>query len=212
MQKLHSYIAEGEHQQQDFKFRVDDAKKIARTLVAFANTDGGRLLIGVKDNGKVTGINPEEEFHIIKGASDMFCKPAVEFSSQIWQDDHKLVLEIIVPQSAKKPHKAKDDNDKWKTYVRRADHTLLANKILVGVWKAQKQKINKPQEFTEDEAFLLETIRNLQPVTLSKLYRRTKLKKSLIDSLLIRFIAWDVIEMVITPEGTFYKVPDENKA
>ena len=36
-------IEEGEHQQQDFKLRIDDSRKIAKTLVAFANTDGGRL-------------------------------------------------------------------------------------------------------------------------------------------------------------------------
>ena len=209
MASLQAYISEGEHQQQDFKFRVDDAKKIARTLVAFANTDGGRLLIGVKDNGKVTGINPEEEFHIIKGAAELFCKPVVEFDSQIWQDDHKLVLEIIVPPSAKKPHKAKDENNNWKTYIRRADHTLLANKILIGVWKAKKKKVEKPQKFTEEESLLLENIRNFQPITLSKLYRKTELKKSLIDKLLIRFISWDIIEMEITAEGTFYRVPGE---
>ena len=47
---IHALIAEGEHQQQDFKFEISDARKIAKTLSAFANTDGGRLLIGVKDN------------------------------------------------------------------------------------------------------------------------------------------------------------------
>ncbi|WP_302323539.1 helix-turn-helix domain-containing protein, partial [Bacteroides caecimuris] len=46
---IHALIAEGEHQQQDFKFEISDARKIAKTLSAFANTDGGRLLIGVKD-------------------------------------------------------------------------------------------------------------------------------------------------------------------
>ena len=51
MKRLHpieELISQGEHQQQDFKFEVSDSKKIARTLSAFANTDGGRLLIGVK--------------------------------------------------------------------------------------------------------------------------------------------------------------------
>ena len=41
-------IAEGEHQQLDFKFEISDAHKIARTLVAFANTGGGRLLVDRK--------------------------------------------------------------------------------------------------------------------------------------------------------------------
>lgn len=55
MKKMHpieALIEQGEHQQLDFKFEVSDSKKIARTLSAFANTDGGRLLIGVKDNGE----------------------------------------------------------------------------------------------------------------------------------------------------------------
>ena len=49
MKRLHpieELISQGEHQQLDFKFEVSDSKKIARTLSAFANTDGGRLLIG----------------------------------------------------------------------------------------------------------------------------------------------------------------------
>ena len=38
-------------------------------LVAFANTGGGRLLIGVKDNGKIAGIRSEEELYMIEAAS-----------------------------------------------------------------------------------------------------------------------------------------------
>lgn len=53
---LQQLIAEGEHQQQDFKFEISDARKIARSLSAFSNTDGGRLLIGVKDNGRIAGV------------------------------------------------------------------------------------------------------------------------------------------------------------
>ena len=51
IQKL---IAEGEHQKQDFKFAISDIRKIAKSISAFSNTEGGRLLIGVKDNGKMS--------------------------------------------------------------------------------------------------------------------------------------------------------------
>jgi predicted HTH transcriptional regulator len=76
MPGLRDMLNEGEHQQQDFKFRVDDARKIARTLVAFANTDGGRLLIGVKDNGKVVGVNAEEDFYVAEAAARVHSKPS----------------------------------------------------------------------------------------------------------------------------------------
>jgi predicted HTH transcriptional regulator len=211
LDQLHAYISEGEHQQQDFKFRVDDAKKIARTLSAFANTDGGRLLIGVKDNGKVVGINPEEEYHIIEGAAELYCKPKVPFSTQVWQEDHKLVLEVIIPPSGIRPHKAKDEDDRWKTYVRRDDHTLLANKILIGVWKLRKNPSDKPQQFTDQEHLLLNTIKTMQSITLSKLYRKTNLKMAIIDKLLVQFVAWDIIEMNITREGTFYTIYSEKE-
>ncbi|MBU3926523.1 MAG: ATP-binding protein, partial [Bacteroidetes bacterium] len=49
-------INEGEHQHLDFKFEISDAAKIARSLVEFANTEGGTLLIGVNDNGSLIGI------------------------------------------------------------------------------------------------------------------------------------------------------------
>jgi predicted HTH transcriptional regulator len=78
---LTQLIKLGENQQQDFKHTIEDQKKIARTLVAFANTEGGRLLIGVKDNGKVAGVNPEEEYHMIEGAAKLFCKPEIKFDN-----------------------------------------------------------------------------------------------------------------------------------
>ena len=72
---IHALIAEGEHQQQDFKFEISDARKIAKTLSAFANTDGGRLLIGVKDNGKIAGVRSEEEKYMIEAAAQLLLYP-----------------------------------------------------------------------------------------------------------------------------------------
>ena len=85
MSDLLKRIASGESQILDFKFRIDDQNKIARTLGAFSNSDGGSLLIGVKDNGKVAGCNPEEEFYMIQGAAEISCQPPVDFDSRVWQ-------------------------------------------------------------------------------------------------------------------------------
>ena len=89
---LQLLIDQGEHQQQDFKFEVSDSKKIARTLSAFANTDGGRLLIGVKDNGHISGIKSEEEYYMIEAASQMYTKPQVDFTATRWNVQGKSIL------------------------------------------------------------------------------------------------------------------------
>ena len=56
---IQSLINEGEHQQQDFKYRVSDTRKLAKSVSAFANTDGGRLLIGVRDDGNMSGVRDD---------------------------------------------------------------------------------------------------------------------------------------------------------
>jgi predicted HTH transcriptional regulator len=206
MQSVKSYIQEGEHQLQDFKFRIDDSKKIARTLVAFANTDGGRLLIGVKDNGKVTGVDPTEEIHMIEAAAEMYCKPKLEFQSRVWQEDMKLVLEISIEKSVSKPVFALDEEGKWKVYVRRKDHTLLANKILLNVWKHQQFDQKRPEKIGEEETQLLSIIAENPEITLSKIYRLSSLQKSHIDRLMVLFICWKLISMEMNENGTFYHI------
>ena len=71
---LHRLIREGEHEQQDFKFKISDSRKIARTLSAFSNTTGGRLLIGVRDNGQIAGVKDEDDIYMIESASEIFLK------------------------------------------------------------------------------------------------------------------------------------------
>ena len=74
---LKKIIQGGENQQLDFKFEISDSRKIARTLVAFSNTDGGTLLIGVKDNGRIAGVRTDEEFFMVQAAAGMYCRPEI---------------------------------------------------------------------------------------------------------------------------------------
>ena len=60
---IQNLIEEGEHEHQDFKYQISDARKIARSISAFANNSGGRLLIGVKDNGNIAGVESDEEIY-----------------------------------------------------------------------------------------------------------------------------------------------------
>src|ERR1039457_2808303 len=123
-------IDKREHQQLDFKFEITDARRIARSLVAFANTDGGRLLIGVKDNGASAGMRSDEEYYMVEAAAKMYCKPPVTFLTKEWTVNTKNVLEIIVPKSPYKPHFAAHKDGKWMVYIRNGDQNLLANRIL----------------------------------------------------------------------------------
>ena len=132
-------IAEGEHQQQDFKTRIDDSRKIARTLVAFANADGGRLLVGVKDNGTVCGVRVDEELHMVEAAAEMYCRPAVAFRSQVWKADIRSVVEIVVEPSRHRPHRCEVEEGRWEAYLRLEDENIKVNAVLARCWESRVQ-------------------------------------------------------------------------
>lgn len=155
MKKKHpieALIEQGEHQQLDFKFEVSDSKKIARTLSAFANTDGGRLLIGVKDNGNISGVRSEEEYYMIEAASKMYTRPEVPFEATRWEVNGKTVLEIYIAPSPDRPYLAPDKDDKFKAYIRVKDENILASEVLVLAWRKKHEpdgtllKISRPVE------------------------------------------------------------------
>ncbi len=205
---IYDLLAEGEHENQDFKYRIDDPSKIAKTLCAFANTSGGRLLIGVKDNGSIKGIDPEEEYYVVEAAASRYCSPEVKFTYRVWHDPKdvkKLVLEIQIAESEEKPHRALNEEKQWIPYIRIADDTLIANRITVGVWTKKQQLIKKPEVLTDKQLDLLRVILKLEPCSISAIYKHVKMPSKKIDALLVMFIAWGLVEQEITKEKVYYR-------
>jgi predicted HTH transcriptional regulator len=210
---LYKLIQEGEHQRQDFKYCINDSKKIAKSLVAFANTDGGRLLIGIKDNGKIVGIKTDEEFYMIEAAAKIYSNPPINFSTQQWQIEGKTVLEIQVEPSTTKPHYAIDENGKWLAYLRVDDENYLGNKIQINVWKKNNSPIGIHFTFSEHEKFLIDYLLNNPSITISKFIRQAHVSKNKAEEVLTNFVIMNVINMKTEKDGTLFtlnKMFDEN--
>lgn len=206
MDYIHKMIAQGEHQQLDFKFEISDSRKIARTLVAFANTDGGRLLIGVKDNGSVAGVRSEEEYYMVEAAAQMYCKPEVTFSSREWNVDGKLVLEIVVAKSNAAKHKAPLKDDDYKVFIRVGDKNILADSILVRYWKRQAEKTPVKISFTEPEMVLLRQLSVNQKITLHQFMDLAGIGKKLAEKIIIDFLVIQLIRIQQNEKETLFKL------
>ena len=201
---IYKLIAEGEHQQQDFKFCISDSKKIAKSLVAFANTDGGRLLIGVKDNGKIAGISSDEEFYMIESAAKIYSKPQIDFTTKQWRIEGKTVLEIGIEASNKIPHFAKDENGKWLAYIRQKDENILAHKIQIEVWRKEKSSKGVYLSYSDNERFLIHYLRKNESITFSKFIREARLSRKKAEEILSNFVIIDIIKMYTTQDGTYF--------
>ncbi len=207
---IHNLIEEGEHQQLDFKFEISDSKKIARSLVAFANTDGGKLLVGVKDNGAIAGVRSDEEFHMVEAAAQLYCQPEVEFKTKEWNINGKIVLEVSVPRSKATKHKAPDKNNEYKVFVRVGDKNLLANYILLQVWKRQKSRVPVRVSFTQTESKLLHHLEENGPISRNGFSKLCQIPLKKADRILIDFILLGVIRMNLNEKGTSFELADLN--
>ena len=187
-----TYISEGEHLKQDFKMRIDDAQKIARSLVAFANTSGGRLLIGVKDNGNVCGVRPEEELHMIIRSAEEFCQPPVHFSHSVWKVEGKAVLEIDIEESSAKPHLAKIEEG-WKAFVREHDVTLPASNVWIAMQEVSSQQdSNELFQMSEREEQLFSLLKQ-RPFTLNQLSRKAGTPRPILIRKLAKLMKWGIV-------------------
>ena len=210
---LYKLIEEGEHQRQDFKYCINDSKKIAKSLVAFANTDGGRLLIGVKDNGKIAGIKTDEEFYMVEAAAKIYSRPPIDFQTRDWQTEGKTILEITIEPSKLKPHYARDESGKWLAYIRIGDENFLAHKIQLEVWKKQNSPEGFRFTYASDEKRFIEILQREKHISFSKYLRLVRISRHKAENILTHFILMDVIRMKTNREGTlFYLNEDFNQA
>lgn len=202
-------ISQGEHQQLDFKHSISDSKKIARSLAAFANTAGGTLLIGVKDNGNVSGVNSDEEFYMLEGAAQMYCKPEVKFTITHWEINGKIVLEVYVKHEPKNLYKAPDKSGKWKAYFRLDDENMVATPLQVKIWKAIRYRKAVQLSLTAQDNTLLDFIRTKQMVTVEQCGRAAFMSYAEAEKRLVNLVVLGVVDFKSTHEGDFFEVTKE---
>jgi predicted HTH transcriptional regulator len=208
---IEKLVEQGEHQQQDFKFEISDSKKIARSISAFANTDGGKLLVGVKDNGSIAGIRSDEEIHMLEAAAQLYCKPEVPLIFNEWNVNGKQILEVDIAKSENELISAPDKNGEFKIFIRYQDQNILANGIFIKAWQKKKEASSVEIMYTDEEKSFLQIVKEHQPINWSQIRKKLQCSPSKLNKMLLDFILIDVVELIMTDKGYFYKLIDNQK-
>jgi len=199
-------IKQGEGQMLDFKYCISDPRKIARSLSAFSNSDGGTLLIGVRDNGSIAGINSDEEYYMIDTAARIFCRPEVEIRINQHNINGKSVLEVTVPKGSTRPYKAKDDDGRWKAYFRQADQNFLANNVMLQVWRRSESARGLFIRFESEENILMDHLRKNGSVTLAGFKKIASINGRKAEKILSDFILCGIIVSEADEKGIHYRL------
>ena len=105
VQQLKLLVSRGEGASLEFKRKATFPEKIIREMIAFANTKGGIVLIGIGDDGSLAGVkHPEDELHVMKKALKKV-RPSLQYDITIIPiGNSRTVIQYAIPESKRKPH------------------------------------------------------------------------------------------------------------
>lgn len=190
---LQRLISEGEHQQQDFKYRVSDARKLAKSVSAFANTDGGRLLIGVRDDGQMSGVRSEEEIYMMHQAAYRYCRPEASIKFDTYHVDGRTIVVATVPPSDRRPVCALDEDDRPRAYIRIADENIVASPVHLAIWREAQNARGTMMTYTDTVRQLLDTLGD-GPHTLNQVVRLSRIPRPKVITLLARLVRFGIAD------------------
>ncbi len=208
--ELNELIEGGENQNVEFKRKFTEPEKIAKEMLAFANTHGGRILFGIDDDKSVVGVESEKgEIEYIDLAARFFCEPELIYSVDIMHIYRKDVIIVNIPESFQKPHRlienGKTDDDETKVYIRVKDRSVQASKETIKVLKKLRQDA-PPQiiNLGDKEKALIEYLHSHDRVTLKEFREFLNLSNRRASRILVNLVRADIIRLHNHEKEDFY--------
>jgi ATP-dependent DNA helicase RecG len=126
--ELLQIIANGENSGVEFKRDDIRPEQLAKEIVALANFQGGRLVLGVEDNGTISGVHRDHlEEWVMNVIQDRVHPMILPFYETIKLDNHCTVAVITLPQGISKPYVVREGGAE-KIYIRVGSTSRLASR------------------------------------------------------------------------------------
>ncbi|WP_234736242.1 AlbA family DNA-binding domain-containing protein [Tellurirhabdus bombi] len=196
---LKELVKQGEGTYLEFKLKSNHPERIIREIVAFANTEGGKLLIGIGDDKSIQGLKhiDEDEFLIVR-AIEKYCTPAIEYRlERIPIPGERDVLLIDVPESPLKPHYVVVDpvNDIKRAYVRVLDKSLQASKEVREILKGERISRNIRFSYGDKERTLMHHLDQHERITVDGFASIAGIPRKMASRTLVLLVLANVLEI-----------------
>jgi len=212
--ELKRLVAKGEGQHIEFKRRVSFPEKILKEMIAFANSTGGTLLLGVNDEGHLSGLKyPEEEIYVLTEALRRLCKPQLHYEIEVIPlTEYKSIVSFFIPESQHKPHYlvSPEPNAAGIAYVRREDRSIKASKELRQILRRKHQPAGVRFHYGDSERKLLSYLRQHGEITLREYASMIEKPLSYASRTLILLVLANVLELEPREEEDVYILTDHD--
>lgn len=194
---LKKLVARGECLTLEFKHKASNPLKIVREMVAFANTAGGILLVGIGDDGSIRGLKyPEGESHVIVEALKNVKPPLPLRETFIPLGGSRTVLQFEIFESEKKPHYVIAENQSKDYFVRVTDKSIRASRELREIIKRKRLRKDIHFRYGDHEKLLMKYLEENKSITLKEFVRVSGMKRFYASRKLILLVLANVLRII----------------
>lgn len=214
LNELLELIEGGEGFHVEFKRKVPSPRKIAKSLIAFANTKGGCILFGVDDDGSIVGVESEkEEIELVRTSGEQFCSPPIAVTADIISYRGKDVIAATVAESRSKPHFFVDDGNKGeppRAYIRVNDKSVIASREVVRILKDEDPDA-PPLRLSvgENERRLFAYFDDHEQITLREFAHLVNISERRASRILVQLVRAGVLRIHTLEKEDFYTLAKE---
>jgi predicted HTH transcriptional regulator len=209
--RLLEILEEGESLTVEFKQRFTTPEKLAKEMVAFANTRGGYILIGVDDDASIFGVAGEKsDVELITNTAEKFCEPKIKFEIQCVQIERKDVLIVEIPESKNKPHRIQDyqkeiNPSTAQVYVRINDKCVAASKEMIKLLQTQTSgKSLKNYVVGHQEKIVFDYLDRNESITVKELSKHANISERRSSRTLIKLVRANLLLIHHKENGESY--------
>lgn len=201
---LQRLVALGEGKRLEFKRKAAFPEKVVREMIAFANTEGGTVLIGVDDSGAIPGLkHPDDESHVIRTALSR-CRPALQFSEQsIPIGNKRTVLRYDIPESKRKMHYL-IHNGARNAFVRVGDQSIRASREIREILTRSRRHRDIRFQYGEHERLLMQYLEENEVITVQEFMTLGELSRARASRKLILLVLARVLTVTPHEKGDRY--------
>jgi predicted HTH transcriptional regulator len=203
-------LDEGEGLHIEFKRKVSSPEKLAHELIAFANSSGGVLYVGIDDDRSITGVESEKvELQLVEQAAHEWCDPPVEYVISFFDYKNRDIICVEVPESDRKPHFLAGDDEPKISFVRVGEHSVQASKEMIKIMKHRSAGDSITFSVGAAEKRLFAYFEDHDRITVKEYAQLANFSERRASRLLIRLVRANVLAIHTMEKSDFYTLLHE---
>ena len=208
MREIRRLIFGGENEFVEFKRKINHPEKVIREVVAFANTKGGHLFVGVDDDGSIPGCKyADEEDFILQKAMRELCRPKIQFDLEIFPiSEKRSLLHYYIHPGERKPYFAfeKKQHRYGKAFVRVKDRSIQASPEIRKILKFNNSPTDVHFQYGDNEKLLFNFLHDNETVTVNQFREMSGLDYKSASFTLVQMVLANALKIIPREKEDWY--------